>query len=279
MAFHGSIELSSQSAGFFRNRHEHNGADLMLSAPLWKALNFTFGLDVGSGDLHHILYAKPPQVASLPCSRILVSDPAADELEVFSMRRVGKNRNSCRDAILYEVRRFERRRSAGIKRYDNEVGRRDRVADHERPSCGSQKGVPNGGDSKDGSRGQCDHHQRQNPPRQPGAHTFVALVGEILPGATPDARAGPRHRRHAQLSIPKELRRCQAYHVRQCTNKVFVRCIFGFIGNLIKVQSQLDLVCQTQGKKVCRDIFHTTHCRVRIYLVRARGFKKQERRY
>src|SRR5262249_46847701 len=46
--------------------------------------------------------------ANLPCTRIFVREPPADELVVFSTRRVGKDRNSRRDAALHEVRRFER---------------------------------------------------------------------------------------------------------------------------------------------------------------------------
>ena len=130
----------------------------MLVAPSRKHLGFTFGSNVGSGDLHDIRHAKPSQLANLPCTRILVREPPADELVVFSTRRVGKNRNSRRDAALHEIRRFKRPRAAGIKRYDDDVGGRDRFVDDERPSCGSQNRLPNGGNSNDGSRGQCNHH-------------------------------------------------------------------------------------------------------------------------
>jgi len=138
--------------------HEHNGSELTLVAPRRKHLSFTFGSNFGSGDLHDICHAKPAQLAYLPRARILVGEPPADELVVFSTRRVGKNRNARRDAALHEVRRFERPRPAGIKRYHDDVGRRDQLVDDERPSCGSQNPLPNVGDSNDGSRGQCDHH-------------------------------------------------------------------------------------------------------------------------
>jgi len=130
----------------------------MLVAPWRKRLAFTFGSNVGSGDLHDIHYAKPSQLTNLPCSRIIVREPAADELVVFSTRRVRKDRNSRRDAAPHEIRRFERPRAAGIKRYDDDVGGRDWFVDDERPSCGSQKRLPNGGNNNDGSRGQCNHH-------------------------------------------------------------------------------------------------------------------------
>jgi hypothetical protein len=85
----------------------------MLVAPWRKHLGLTFASSVGSGDLHDIRHAKPSQLANLPCTRILVREPPADELVVFSTRRVGKNRNSRRDAALHEIRRFERPRAAG----------------------------------------------------------------------------------------------------------------------------------------------------------------------
>ena len=58
----------------------------------------------------------------VPCARIIVREPSADELVVFSTRRVGKHRDPCCDAALHEIRRFECPRAAGIKRYDNDVG-------------------------------------------------------------------------------------------------------------------------------------------------------------
>ena len=129
----------------------------MLVAPWRKRLAFSFGSDVGSGDLHHIRHAKPSQLTNLPRSRIFVGESPADELVVFSARRVGKDRDSRCDAALHEIRRFERPRTAGIKRYDDDVGGRDRFVDDKRPSCGSQNRLPNGGNSNDGGRGQCDH--------------------------------------------------------------------------------------------------------------------------
>src|SRR6516164_11301162 len=119
----------------------------MLVAPRRKQLGFTFGSNVASGDLQDIRHAKPPQLADLPCTRILVRQPPADELVVFSTRRAGKNRNSRRDAALHEIRSFERPRAAGTKRYDDDVSGRDRFVDDERPSCGSQNRLPSGGNS------------------------------------------------------------------------------------------------------------------------------------
>src|SRR6516162_2822599 len=117
----------------------------MLVTPRWKHLAFTFGPNVASRDLNDIGYAKRSQLANLPCGGILVRKSAADELMVFSARRVGKNRNSCRDAALHEIRRFERPRAHGPSRYDNKLRGRDRLVDDERPSCGSQSRLPNGG--------------------------------------------------------------------------------------------------------------------------------------
>src|ERR1700730_19429004 len=129
MAFHDSIEHSPHSSRVIPSGHEHNGSELMPVAPWRKNLAFTFGSNVGSGDLHDIRHAKPPQLANLRCARILIGEPPADELVVFSTRRVAKNCNSRRDAASHEVRRFERPGATGINRYDDD--------DDERPSCGS----------------------------------------------------------------------------------------------------------------------------------------------
>lgn len=106
MAFHDSIEHSPHSSRVVPSGNEHNGSELMLVAPWRKNLAFTFGPNVDSGDLHDIRHAKPPQLANLSCARILVREPPADELVVYSTRRVAKNRNSRRDAAMHEVRRL-----------------------------------------------------------------------------------------------------------------------------------------------------------------------------
>src|ERR1700730_654463 len=139
MAFHDSIEHSPQSSRVVPSGYEHNGSEPMLVAPWRKRLAFSFGSDVGSGDLHHIRHAKPSPLTNLPCSRIFVREPPADELVVFSTRRVGKDRNSRRDAALHEIRRFTRPRTAGMKRYNDDVGGRDRLVDRELTSRGSEK--------------------------------------------------------------------------------------------------------------------------------------------
>src|ERR1700757_1243772 len=122
MALHDSIEHSPQSSRVVPSGYEHKGSEPMLVAPWRKPLAFSFGSDVGSGDLHHIRHAKPSQLTNLPRSRIFVREPPADELVVFSTRRVGKDRNSRRDAALHEIRRFERPRAADTRYYDDDVG-------------------------------------------------------------------------------------------------------------------------------------------------------------
>ena len=42
MAFHNSIEHEPHSPRVIPGGHEHNGSDLMLIAPRWKHLAFTF---------------------------------------------------------------------------------------------------------------------------------------------------------------------------------------------------------------------------------------------
>ena len=156
MTFHDSIEYSPQSPRVVPSGYEHNGSELMLVAPRRKHLAFAFGSSIGSGDFHNVRHAERPQLANLPCARILVRKAPADELVVFSTRRIGKNCNARRDAALHEVRRFERPRAAGVKRHDDDVDRRDRFVDNERPSCRSQNRLPNGGNSNDGECGECD---------------------------------------------------------------------------------------------------------------------------
>jgi hypothetical protein len=160
MALHDAIEHSPHSSRVVPSGHEHNGSEPMVVAPQRKHLSFTFGSNVSSGDLHDIRHAKPPQLANLPCARILVRELSADELVVFSTRRVGENGNARRDPALHEVCNFERPRAGGVERYDDDVSGRDRLVDDERPSCGSQNRLPNGGNSNDGSRSLCDHHYR-----------------------------------------------------------------------------------------------------------------------
>src|SRR5271169_2109986 len=105
MTVHDSVEHSPQSSRVILGGHHHNRSELMLLAPWRKHLTFTFG-SIDSGDLHNIRHAKRPQLAKLPCPRILIREPPADELAVFCTRRVHKYRNSLRDAALHEVRRF-----------------------------------------------------------------------------------------------------------------------------------------------------------------------------
>ena len=139
----------------------------MLVAPSRKHQAFTLGPNIGSGNLNDIRDAKRPQLTNLPRGRILVTKPPADELTVFYARRVDKNRNARRDASLHEVRRFERPRATGIRRYDDDVRGRERFVHDERPCCGSQSRFLNGGNGNEGSRGQCDYHEDRGPPRPP----------------------------------------------------------------------------------------------------------------
>ncbi len=180
MTFHDPIEHSPHSSRVVSSRHEHNGSELVLVAPWRKHLAFTLGSNVGSGDFHDIRHAEPYQLPNLPCARILVRQPAPDKFVIFPARRVGKNRNARRDAALHEVRHFQRPGAGGIERYDDDVGWRDGLIDDERPSCGSQNGLPDGRHSNDGSRGRCDHHHDRGPTRRPEAYAQVHL--QVLRG-------------------------------------------------------------------------------------------------
>jgi len=120
-----------------------------MVAPLRKHLTFTFG-SIDSGDFRNVGHAEHPQLANLSYPCILIGKPAANELIVFSGRRVLKNRYSLCDAALHEVRGFKRPSAIGIDRQDNEVGGSDRfVFDDERPSRGSQNRFPKGANKDD----------------------------------------------------------------------------------------------------------------------------------
>jgi len=137
MALHFSIEYAAHSPGVIAGGHEHNGPELLPVAPWRKNLAFTFSSSFGSRNLHDVRHAKPSELPDLPCRQILIREPAADELEIFATRRVRKNRNSRRDPAMHEVCRLQRSRAAGIRRYRDDVGRRNRLVDDKHPSCSS----------------------------------------------------------------------------------------------------------------------------------------------
>src|SRR5260370_32897500 len=145
MAVHSAMKHSPQSSRVVPGGHEHNRSELMLVAPWRTHLAFTFGSSLGSGDLHDIRHTKRRQLANLPCARILVREPAADELTVVLTRRVGKNRNARCNPTSHEVRRFERPRTARVKRYDDNVDGRNLLVDDKRPPASPQNRLPNGG--------------------------------------------------------------------------------------------------------------------------------------
>src|SRR5262245_49558175 len=63
MTFHDSIKHSSQSSRVVLSSHEHDGSELILVTPRRKHQTFTFGPNVGYGNLHDIRHAKPLQLA------------------------------------------------------------------------------------------------------------------------------------------------------------------------------------------------------------------------
>jgi hypothetical protein len=77
-------------------------------------LSFTFGSSAFLG-ISNIVAPSDFSWRSASRSHPHKESPA-DELVVFSTRRVAKNRNARRDAALHEIRRFERPRAAGMKR-------------------------------------------------------------------------------------------------------------------------------------------------------------------
>jgi hypothetical protein len=80
---------------------------MLLVCPLRKHLTFTFG-SIDSSDLRDVRHAEHLQLANLSGTRILVRKPSANELKVFSARRILKNRNALCDAAMHKVSGFER---------------------------------------------------------------------------------------------------------------------------------------------------------------------------
>ena len=158
-----------------RSRHDHDGPKLMLVAPGRKHLTFALGSSVGPGYAHDVGHAEPLQLANLPSPCILVGESSPDEFVIFSTRGIGENRNSRRDAALHEVRCFERPGTAGVSRYDDDIGGRDGIVDDERPSCGPQDRLTKRGDSNDGSSGQRDRYQDPSISGPPETHLRIHL--------------------------------------------------------------------------------------------------------
>ncbi len=124
----------------------------MLIAPSGEHLTLAFGSGVGPGDPHDVPHAKHFELADLAGGLIVVGESAADELVILSTRRVRKHRDLRRDAALNEVGSLERPGAAGVKGYDDDVGRCDRFSGDERPTCGPQDRFTNGRNGNDDSR-------------------------------------------------------------------------------------------------------------------------------
>jgi len=152
MAVHDPIEDSAGSPRMVASCHKYDRSELMLVGPRWKDVAFTFRSSFGPGNLNDIRYAKPPQLAHLPCGSILVRQPSSYKFKILSTRRVCEDRDSRRDAALDQVRCFQRTRASGISRNNDDICWRKWLVDHKRPSCGSQNGIPNGGNSYDRGR-------------------------------------------------------------------------------------------------------------------------------
>src|SRR5690349_21224576 len=162
-AFHHSIQHPPHSARVVPTGHEHKGPELMLLAPRRKRLGFAFGcFNFSSGYLHDIPHSEKPELASLPCSSIVVGKASANELALFSNRRGSKNRDASCDTTVHQVRSFERPCAGRSNRYNNDVDRRDRLAQDEGPSCSSKHWLPHEGESKDASGGYKGRHCDQD---------------------------------------------------------------------------------------------------------------------
>ncbi len=66
---------------------------MLLVAPLRKRQTFVSG-SIHLGDLRHVRHTQRLELPNLPGPRIFIRNPSADELLLFSSRRVIKNRNT-----------------------------------------------------------------------------------------------------------------------------------------------------------------------------------------
>ena len=106
-----------------------------------------------------------PQLANLPCAAILVRKSAANKLMVFAAWRIHKDGHSLRYAAMHEVRCFDSPGAGRIQRYDDNIGRRDRVLGNERPTRCSQDWLLEITDGENRNRGDCDEHEEHGPTR------------------------------------------------------------------------------------------------------------------
>src|SRR5262249_8283281 len=137
LSLHDPVQNMPHSSRVVSGCHEHDGLELMLGTPLRKKLGFIFGSNGESRKLHKIAHTKPSQLANLPCGRILIGEPSADELVVLSTWRVAENRDSRRDSAFQEIGRFKCPLTGRIERYDDNVGGRHRLIHDKDPSGGS----------------------------------------------------------------------------------------------------------------------------------------------
>src|ERR1022692_986595 len=132
-------------------------AEPLLVAPVGKHSTYVLGSGCISRDLLDGVDTKRPELTNGSCSRVFVGDPAADELAVHRVRRVGENCDSRGHTAVNKVGGFEHPGEVGIGRQDNDVGGFDALIDDERPSSRPQNRSSNGGDTNAGSTQQHDY--------------------------------------------------------------------------------------------------------------------------
>ena len=94
----------------------------MLVAPVGKHSTYVLGSGCISRDLLDGVDTKRPELTNGSCSRVFVRDPAADELEVHGIRRVGENRDSHGHTAVSKISGFEHPGASGVLRHNNDVG-------------------------------------------------------------------------------------------------------------------------------------------------------------
>lgn len=175
MAFHQSIEDASHTPGVVLGSNEDHGPECVLVAPRRKHLAFAVRASFFCGNLHDLRYAEPSQLLNLPRRRILVGKSSANELEILSTRGIRKNRNPRRNAAMDEIRGFENPCTARMRRYDDDVGRSERLVGDERSSCSSQTPLANGRYRNNNCRSQYDGKEHRTQSRPAERHGRIEL--------------------------------------------------------------------------------------------------------
>src|SRR5579864_386828 len=172
LALHGTMEHSAETSRVIRSAHHHDGAEPFLVTPHGKHSAYVLTSVYIFWDLLDGVDTKRFEVSNGSRSRIFVGNATADELAVYSVGRIGENRDSRGHTAVNKVSGFEHPSEVGIGRQDNNVGGINPLIDNERPPGRPQNRSSHGGDTNDGSAQQHDHQHHHGPPRSTSDHVL-----------------------------------------------------------------------------------------------------------